>query len=103
MASGQSLPFTIVVEDCAGNSFVENLYAPRPDPHMTVRHFNRYNLHSPPPSCLSGWWDVVWYALLTPWLAVRCIGRRSKTSPWVCSRSMAPIGETLGYGLSVCL
>lgn len=43
MASGAEnmLPFTIVVDDPAGNSFVQNLHAPQPDPHMTSKHYNR--------------------------------------------------------------
>lgn len=43
MASGSEsmMPFTIAVDDPAGNSYVENLMAPQVDPHMTSRHYNR--------------------------------------------------------------
>ncbi|XP_053685035.1 zinc finger protein ZPR1 [Sabethes cyaneus] len=34
-------PFTIIVEDISGNSFVENPFAPNPDPNMTISHFKR--------------------------------------------------------------
>ena len=37
----EDLPFTIIVEDPAGNSFIENLYAPAKDPNMTISHFER--------------------------------------------------------------
>ena len=33
--------FTITIRDIAGNSFVENLMAPSPDPQMKVTHFHR--------------------------------------------------------------
>lgn len=33
--------FTIVVDDPSGNSYMENLCAPSPDPQLTVRHYPR--------------------------------------------------------------
>ncbi|KAJ2613555.1 nucleolar zinc-finger protein [Coemansia sp. RSA 1365] len=33
--------FTLVVDDPTGNSYVENLCAPNPDPKLTVRHYRR--------------------------------------------------------------
>jgi len=41
MSSGVSFPFKIVVNDPAGNSFVENPFAPKSDPKMRVRHYHR--------------------------------------------------------------
>lgn len=41
MAMGNVLPFHFIVTDIAGNSFVENPYAPKTDPNMTVSHFKR--------------------------------------------------------------
>jgi len=41
MASGEELPFTIVVDDPAGNSFLENPFVPHPDPKMTIEHYLR--------------------------------------------------------------
>ena len=40
-AQGEVLPFTIVVDDCAGNSFIENPFAPDADPHMIETKFIR--------------------------------------------------------------
>eukprot|EP01098_Paradermamoeba_levis_P006527 TRINITY_DN2705_c0_g1_i1.p1 TRINITY_DN2705_c0_g1~~TRINITY_DN2705_c0_g1_i1.p1 ORF type:complete len:468 (-),score=130.12 TRINITY_DN2705_c0_g1_i1:45-1400(-) len=34
-------PFTFIVEDTAGNSTIENVFAPAPDPNMTISHFSR--------------------------------------------------------------
>ncbi|XP_058812214.1 zinc finger protein ZPR1 [Topomyia yanbarensis] len=34
-------PFTIVIEDISGNSFVENPFAPLPDPNTSISHFKR--------------------------------------------------------------
>ncbi|KAI9593203.1 ZPR1 zinc-finger domain-containing protein [Syncephalis fuscata] len=34
-------PFTLVVDDPAGNSYVENPHAPNEDPHMTVTRYKR--------------------------------------------------------------
>jgi len=39
--TGNELPFTFIVDDPAGNSFLENTHAPKPDPNMTVSHYNR--------------------------------------------------------------
>ena len=34
-------PFTIILEDPLANSYLQNLYAPDPDPNMTVELFTR--------------------------------------------------------------
>nr|CAG4643983.1 EOG090X06TU [Lepidurus arcticus] len=34
-------PFTLIVDDPAGNSFVENPFAPHPDPTMNITHYIR--------------------------------------------------------------
>ena len=34
-------PFDIILNDIAGNSYIENTYAPRPDPHLTYRKYPR--------------------------------------------------------------
>ncbi|XP_055527615.1 zinc finger protein ZPR1 [Wyeomyia smithii] len=34
-------PFTIIVEDISGNSFVENPFVPNPDPSLSISHFKR--------------------------------------------------------------
>ncbi|KAI9137930.1 ZPR1 zinc-finger domain-containing protein [Paraphysoderma sedebokerense] len=34
-------PFTITVDDIAGNSYIENLCAPNPDPQIKIKHYNR--------------------------------------------------------------
>ena len=39
--TGASFPFTFVLDDPSGNSFVENPFAPRADPRMRVRHYVR--------------------------------------------------------------
>ena len=41
MAAGDFLPFTLVIDDPAGNSFVENFLAPAPDPRMTISNYTR--------------------------------------------------------------
>lgn len=43
MAEGvdDALPFTIIVDDPAGNSYIENPYAPNPDPHMKTSFYTR--------------------------------------------------------------
>jgi len=41
MAMGETLPFNFIVNDIAGNSFVENPYAPKNDSNMIVSHFKR--------------------------------------------------------------
>ncbi|XP_054715917.1 zinc finger protein ZPR1-like [Uloborus diversus] len=35
------VPFTFIVRDCSGNSFLENLCAPKQDPQLEVTHFER--------------------------------------------------------------
>lgn len=39
--TGNELPFSFIVDDPAGNSFVENYHAPKPDPQMKVTHYIR--------------------------------------------------------------
>ena len=39
--NGYDLPFTVVLEDVAGNSFIENPSAPSPDPALTTSWFDR--------------------------------------------------------------
>jgi zinc finger protein len=34
-------PFTIILDDALGNSYLQNLYAPDPDPNMSVEHYDR--------------------------------------------------------------
>ncbi|CAL1284869.1 unnamed protein product [Larinioides sclopetarius] len=34
-------PFTFILRDCSGNSFLENLNAPQPDPRLEESHFER--------------------------------------------------------------
>lgn len=41
MASGDLLPFHLIVDDPAGNSYVENIFAPTADPNMTTKHYFR--------------------------------------------------------------
>ena len=41
MAIGDQLPFTLVLSDIAGNSFIENPMAPTPDPNMSKTDFRR--------------------------------------------------------------
>lgn len=41
MAKGNRFPFHIRLDDCAGNSFIENPFAPANDPHLTVHHYSR--------------------------------------------------------------
>ncbi len=41
MSSGDYVPFTIVLDDVAGNSYIENLHAPAVDPHMVVKYYTR--------------------------------------------------------------
>jgi zinc finger protein len=43
MSNGSShyLPFTLIVDDPAGNSFIENLIAPLPDPKMKQKFYTR--------------------------------------------------------------
>jgi zinc finger protein len=39
--NGECFPFTIVIKDCSGNSFVENLIAPLEDPQLKISYFPR--------------------------------------------------------------
>jgi singapore isolate B (sub-type 7) whole genome shotgun sequence assembly, scaffold_7 len=41
LSSGAELPFTLIVDDPSGNSFVENPYLPKKDPHCRVFHYYR--------------------------------------------------------------
>jgi zinc finger protein len=41
MSKGMELPFDLVVDDPAGNSFVENKLAPAVDPQLKVTHYDR--------------------------------------------------------------
>ena len=41
MSIGSRFPFTIVVDDPAGNSYIENFFAPSQDPMMTLHHYFR--------------------------------------------------------------
>lgn len=34
-------PFTLIIDDPLANSYVQNLYAPDPDPNMTVELYDR--------------------------------------------------------------
>ena len=34
-------PFTLILEDPLANSYLQNLYAPDPDPNMTIESFER--------------------------------------------------------------
>ena len=34
-------PFTVILEDPLANSYIQNLYAPDPDPNMTTEAFDR--------------------------------------------------------------
>ena len=40
-AAGEIIPFTIVLDDCSGNSFIENLRAPSIDPNMKIIKYVR--------------------------------------------------------------
>ena len=35
------MPFTIILDDPLGNSYLQNLYAPDPDPNMTTESYER--------------------------------------------------------------
>jgi zinc finger protein len=41
MANGSKLPFILILDDPAGNSFIENPMAPKSDPNMHVSHYTR--------------------------------------------------------------
>jgi zinc finger protein len=34
-------PFTLIIDDPVSNSYLQNLYAPDPDPNMTVEEYDR--------------------------------------------------------------
>ena len=36
-----SRPFTLIMDDPVANSYLQNLYAPDPDPNMTVTEYER--------------------------------------------------------------
>lgn len=40
-STGNDLPFTIILTDISGNSFIENPNAPHPDPALSLSHFTR--------------------------------------------------------------
>ncbi|KAK1563919.1 hypothetical protein Q3G72_035252 [Acer saccharum] len=42
-AKGDS-PFTLILDDPAGNSFIENLYAPSPDPSLSIEFYEQQAL-----------------------------------------------------------
>ncbi len=39
--SGEKLPFTIILDDPSGNSYIQNPYAPNTDPYNTVEYYVR--------------------------------------------------------------
>eukprot|EP01018_Ginkgo_biloba_P002471 Gb_23393 [translate_table: standard] len=41
MCAGGKKPFTFIVDDPAGNSFIENPFAPTPDPLLSVKFYDR--------------------------------------------------------------
>jgi zinc finger protein len=41
MSEGKFLPFSLIVDDPAGNSFIENPLAPSDDPHLSMSHYPR--------------------------------------------------------------
>ena len=41
MADGSMLPFSLALDDPAGNSFIQNPHVPKVDPHMSIAHYNR--------------------------------------------------------------
>ncbi|KAK0584057.1 hypothetical protein LWI29_007002 [Acer saccharum] len=42
-AKGDS-PFTLILDDPAGNDFIENLYAPSPDPSLSIKFYEQHAL-----------------------------------------------------------
>jgi zinc finger protein len=36
-----NVPFTLLLDDPAGNSYIENLNAPNPDPQITIKQYTR--------------------------------------------------------------
>lgn len=41
LLEGMSFPFTIKLNDICGNSFIQNIYAPKIDPYLKVHHYIR--------------------------------------------------------------
>ncbi|KAI8977064.1 ZPR1 zinc-finger domain-containing protein [Mycotypha africana] len=41
VADGQKFPVTLIVDDPLANSYLQNLYAPDPDPEMTIEEYDR--------------------------------------------------------------
>lgn len=41
MADGDFLPFHVELDDPAGNSYLENPFAPQPDPNMKIQYYHR--------------------------------------------------------------
>ena len=41
MMSTGTIPFTIIVDDPVANSYIQNLYAPDPDPNMIIEEYER--------------------------------------------------------------
>ena len=41
LREGHAFPFTVILDDPSGNSFLENPNAPRHDPHLRVRYYTR--------------------------------------------------------------
>jgi zinc finger protein len=35
------MPFTLIIDDPVSNSYLQNLYAPDPDPNMTIEEYDR--------------------------------------------------------------
>jgi len=35
------MPYTIILDDPLANSYIQNLYAPDPDPNMTIELYDR--------------------------------------------------------------
>jgi zinc finger protein len=38
---GAERPFTVILDDPLANSYIQNLYAPDPDPNMTIEMYDR--------------------------------------------------------------
>ncbi|ORY34028.1 ZPR1 zinc-finger domain-domain-containing protein [Naematelia encephala] len=38
---GAKIPFTLIIDDPVSNSYLQNLYAPDPDPNMTIEEYER--------------------------------------------------------------
>ncbi|KAJ1922002.1 nucleolar zinc-finger protein [Mycoemilia scoparia] len=41
IVSGNSFPCTLIIDDPVSNSYLQNLYAPDPDPNMTIEEYER--------------------------------------------------------------